>query len=89
MRYFLFIIFLLTISCSIDTKSGIWNKKINKMNVGITVETGRKFKSEVDLVNKFSKISNNEKSCYVADIFKKDKPYLIAEIGINHNGNWT
>ena len=36
MRYFLFIIFLLTISCSIDTKSGIWNQKINKMNLSQT-----------------------------------------------------
>ena len=33
MRYFLIIIFLLTISCSIDTKSGIWNQKINKMKL--------------------------------------------------------
>ena len=36
MRFFLFIIFLLTISCSIDTKSGIWNQKINKMNLSQT-----------------------------------------------------
>ena len=33
MRSFLFIIFLLTINCSIDTKSGIWNQKINKMQL--------------------------------------------------------
>ena len=33
MRFFLIIIFLLTISCSIDTKSGIWNQKINKMQL--------------------------------------------------------
>ena len=33
MRYLLFIIFLLTISCSIDTESGIWNQKINKMKL--------------------------------------------------------
>ena len=36
MRYLLFIIFLLTISCSIDTKSGIWNQKINKMKLSQT-----------------------------------------------------
>ena len=36
MRFFLFIIFLLTISCSIDTKSGIWNQKINKMKLSQT-----------------------------------------------------
>ena len=36
MRYLLFIIFLLTISCSIDTKSGIWNQKINKMKLSKT-----------------------------------------------------
>ena len=36
MRYFLIIIFLLTISCSIDTKSGIWNQKINKMKLSQT-----------------------------------------------------
>ena len=36
MRYFLFIIFLLTISCSIDTNSGIWNQKINKMKLSQT-----------------------------------------------------
>ena len=36
MRYLLLIIFLLTISCSIDTKSGIWNKKINKMKLSQT-----------------------------------------------------
>ena len=36
MRYFLCIIFLLTISCSIDTKSGIWNQKINKMKLSQT-----------------------------------------------------
>jgi N-acetylneuraminate synthase len=57
------------------------------MYVGITVETRNKYKSEKDLVNKFTKISNNKKSCSPADIFKKDKPYLIAEIGINHNGD--
>jgi len=33
MRFFLIIIFFLTISCSIDTKSGIWNQKINKMQL--------------------------------------------------------
>ena len=36
MRYLLFIIFLLTISCSIDTESGIWNQKINKMKLSQT-----------------------------------------------------
>ena len=36
MRYLLFIIFLLTISCSIDTKSGIWNQKTNKMKLSQT-----------------------------------------------------
>ena len=36
MRYLLFIIFLLTIGCSIDTKSGIWNKKINKIKLSQT-----------------------------------------------------
>tara|TARA_B100000287_G_scaffold231063_1_gene217616 strand:+ start:874 stop:1077 length:204 start_codon:yes stop_codon:yes gene_type:complete len=36
MRYFLFIIFLLTISCSTDRKSGIWNQKINKMKLSQT-----------------------------------------------------
>ena len=36
MRYLLFIIFLLTIGCSIDTKSGIWNQKINKMKLSQT-----------------------------------------------------
>jgi len=36
MRYLLFIIFLLTISCSTDTKSGIWNQKINKMKLSQT-----------------------------------------------------
>ena len=36
MRYLLFIIFLLTISCSIDTKSGIWNQKINTMKLSQT-----------------------------------------------------
>jgi len=36
MRYLLFIIFLLTINCSIDTKSGIWNQKINKMKLSQT-----------------------------------------------------
>ncbi len=36
MRYLLLIIFLLTIGCSIDTKSGIWNKKINKIKLSQT-----------------------------------------------------
>tara|TARA_B100000902_G_C26518638_1_gene532097 strand:+ start:197 stop:400 length:204 start_codon:yes stop_codon:yes gene_type:complete len=36
MRFFLFIIFLLTINCSIDTKSGIWNQKTNKMKLSQT-----------------------------------------------------
>tara|TARA_Y100000590_G_scaffold464923_1_gene635637 strand:- start:633 stop:836 length:204 start_codon:yes stop_codon:yes gene_type:complete len=36
LRYLLLIIFLLTIGCSIDTKSGIWNKKINKIKLSQT-----------------------------------------------------
>jgi len=36
MRFFLFIFFLLTINCSIDTKSGIWNQKTNKMKLSQT-----------------------------------------------------
>ena len=36
MRFFLIILFFLTIGCSIDTKSGIWNQKINKMKLSQT-----------------------------------------------------
>ena len=36
MRFFLIIIFFLTIGCSIDTNSGIWNQKINKMKLSQT-----------------------------------------------------
>ena len=36
MRFFLVILFFLTIGCSIDTKSGIWNQKINKMKLSQT-----------------------------------------------------
>jgi serine protease inhibitor len=36
MRFILLIIFLLTIGCSIDTKTGIWNKKINEMKLSQT-----------------------------------------------------
>ena len=36
MRIFLIIFFFLTIGCSIDTNSGIWNQKINKMKLSQT-----------------------------------------------------
>ena len=36
MRFFLIILFFLTIGCSTYTKSGIWNQKINKMKLSQT-----------------------------------------------------
>ncbi len=36
MRFLLMLVFILTIGCSIDTKTGIWNKKINEMKLSQT-----------------------------------------------------
>tara|TARA_B100001964_G_scaffold210593_1_gene245147 strand:+ start:1862 stop:2065 length:204 start_codon:yes stop_codon:yes gene_type:complete len=36
MRFLLMLVFLLTIGCSIDTKTDIWNKKNNKMKLSQT-----------------------------------------------------
>ena len=36
MKYLSLLIFFLTIACSIDTKTGIWNEKINKMKLSQT-----------------------------------------------------